>query len=120
MTALRLVTSGRRKAELQVLCKASFGTEIFATLQSRRRINFCRYKKKKVQQYYVRSAWRRMVENNELQKVKTETAAAYHDAQYRNFTRGLGGQNRIKREQKSRPPVLELKLGPLKRDARSL
>jgi len=92
MITLMLVASGRRKGELQVLCKASFGTEIYATLQSRRRINLCRYKKK-VQQYYVRSAWCRTVgrlENNELQMVKTEPAAAYHDAQYRNFTRGPG------------------------------
>jgi len=71
MITLMLVASGRRKGELQVLCKASFGTEIYATLQSRRRINLCRYKKK-VQQYYVRSAWCRTVgrlENNELQMV---------------------------------------------------
>jgi hypothetical protein len=42
MITLTLDASGRRKAELQVLCKASFGTEIYATLQSGRRINLWR------------------------------------------------------------------------------
>jgi hypothetical protein len=50
--ALTLVALGRRKAELHVLCKASFGSAIHPTLQSRRR-----YKKLKRIMSAVHGEW---------------------------------------------------------------